>query len=147
MSDDLSVPKSESPSSVGLHFTNSAFAQASEMAKELGLEPTEKPAEKELELEAEDVQILMEAPFDLAAFATKFDDFALKDEESRRLARLFLKPLKRLGVKVKDFDLYLATANLLAVALEKYAEYRIWSDDCARAERERKDKLPQAAIQ
>jgi hypothetical protein len=134
------------PTNSDLHFTGSAFEQAKLYATETGLS-TETAEPKPMELEPEDVQIILEMPFDAAAFATKYDGFALEDAESRRLARLFVKPLARLGVKIKDFDLYLATLNLGAVALEKYAEYRIWRDDCARAERERQDQLPKAAIQ
>lgn len=91
---------------------------------------TDKKAEEpEQVFEAEDLQGVVECPFDIAALVSKFPNFQLDDKESKRLAKMFCKPLNRLAANVKNADLILACSTLATVMMEKWFMYKIYMDD------------------
>lgn len=77
-------------------------------------------------LEREDIQALVEFPFDLSALITRYDGFELDAIEAERLSKLFLKPMQRLLGKTKNVDLVIALASLGAVISEKAVEFNLY---------------------
>jgi aconitase A len=108
------------------NFTPSVFAQADAIIKDEGLTlKTKEEQEKEnsLELDVETLEICIAIPFDIAALATKIDELELDDEEKKKIAKVWLKPLQRLLSKYPNSDVALAAITTLGIGLEKYLIY------------------------
>jgi hypothetical protein len=84
--------------------------------------------QQEYKVEAEDLQGIIEAPFSLAAFATKYQGFGLTEKESLKLAKAVLKPIQRLYGANPNLDMGIAIGAFVSIAADKVAEYIIWKD-------------------
>jgi hypothetical protein len=108
-------------------FAPSIFAQAKAITEEFGT-PSDKPESKpvyDIQLDEETAQILVEIPFDAMASLTKVNDVCLNEKESRKLAKLWRGPLERLLRQYENSDIAIAALATLAIAGEKYAEYKL----------------------
>jgi hypothetical protein len=110
------------------NFAPSVFAQADAIIKEEGLVLIDKKEQAEqqqnqLELDVETLEICVGMPFDIAALATKIDDLELDENEKKKIAKVWLKPLQRLLGKYPNSDVALAAITTLGIGLEKYLIY------------------------
>ena len=81
--------------------------------------------EKKIEIDQETSEILVQVPFDIAAYLTKANDIKLVESEYTKLGRLWRKPLERLLSKYEDSDIIIAAIATLGIAGEKYFEYTV----------------------
>lgn len=129
------------------NFTPSVFAQADAIIKDEGLQlktKEEQAQEQVVDLDVETLEICIAIPFDIAALATKIDELELDDEEKKKIAKVWLKPLQRLLGKYPNSDVALAAVTTLGIGLEKYLIYvATVSRNKARDAGERKDQQPQ----
>lgn len=132
-------------------FAPSLFDQAADYAKSnpsstaglFGVEPA-KPVHT-IELDIETTKIIVEVPFEIASHLTKVNDVKLVESEALKLATLWRKPLERILSQYENSDIAIAALATLAIAGEKYAEYRIELErrNSSGNEGEGKDKLHQ----
>ncbi len=108
--------------------------------------PKEKPEEAPIILEYDDIRGLLEAPFDFMAWRTKFPGWKLREEQTQRLCKLWLKPMTRLCAKVKNVDVILAAISTFEVVLEKQGDYAIEHNNRTRNERQGENELLEKQI-
>lgn len=94
-----------------------------------------------IKLVPEDLQGIVQMPFDITAFVTKYKGFGLSDNEAERLCKIWLKPIQRLYGMNPNLDLWIAVTCTLSIIGEKTIEYTLERDSRARYERQRKDEL------
>lgn len=92
-------------------------------------------------IEAEDIEGLIEIPFDITSLATDFEGWELTEKEKKILTRLYLKPIQKIAERYGNIRLILAVSTTLSIIGGKFLEYRMHLADKARNERERKDQL------
>jgi len=108
------------------NFTPSVFAQADAIIKDEGLQLKTKEQQQQesaIDLDIETLEICIAIPFDIAALATKIDDLELSNDEKKKIAKVWLKPLQRLLSKYPNSDVALAAITTLGIGLEKYLIY------------------------
>lgn len=93
---------------------------------------TESP-EDLVQLDAEDLEILMELPFDAAASFTRWPGWTLAPKETKALAKLWLKPLRRWLRDVENLDVYMACLMTATIIGEKTLGYKIEQQARARS--------------
>ena len=108
-------------------FAPSIFDTVQSMAAEskinLGV-PKETPS-TDLKIDLDTAKILVEIPFDIASQIFKVNDIQLRPEQTEKLAQLWRAPMERLLAKYEDSDLYIAAAATVAIAGEKYLDYKL----------------------
>jgi hypothetical protein len=111
-------------------YAPSIFEQASQM---LGKESTNgiennlfnsNPQTQVIEIDQETSEMLIEMPFEIASYLTKVNDVKLIETEKIKLGKLWRKPLERLLSQYPDSDIAIAAIATLAIAGEKYFEYK-----------------------
>lgn len=125
-------------------FAPSIFDTVNAMATEskLNLTPSATPKE-DLKIDLDTAKILVTIPFDIAAQVLKSNDIYLNDKQVEKLGQLWRAPMERLLSKYEDSDLYIAAAATVAIAGEKYLDYKLEQSRRNRTgnEREGKDEL------
>lgn len=97
-------------------FAPSLFSQVHDALKTGALKPADSP---ETPLEADDIQGVLEMPFDVAAFITKVDELGLSPEESKKLCKIWLKPMQKLLGRYPKADLIIAATVTMGIITEK----------------------------
>lgn len=105
-------------------FLPSVFEQAQESLQEFTTE-TSKPEEKvePIEFSDDDVNDLINTPFDLAAILTKHKGFELTEKQAARLTRVWKKPMQRHLGTVKGMDIYLALVATTTILTDKTLDF------------------------
>lgn len=80
--------------------------------------------EEKLVIDLDTAKILIEIPFDIASQVCKMNDICLTEKQSEKLGKLWRAPLQRYLAKYEDSDLIIAAAATLAIAGDKYLEYK-----------------------
>lgn len=96
-------------------FAPSLFSQVQDALKS----GTLKPDVSETEITSDDIQGIIEMPFDIASFVTKIDEMGLSPEESKKLCKIWVKPMQKLLGKYPKADLILASSMLMGIIAEK----------------------------
>ncbi len=138
------MAESEIKTGIAPTFGTDIFSQVEQLAKEEGLTFT--ATEEMVKLEPEDVMGLVEFPFDVASILTKWEGYGLDEDESKRLSKLFLKPVSRLLAKQKHADLALAAITAVGIFVEKTFEYRVENHNRPRDEGKGKDQLSETKV-
>jgi len=153
--DDIKMPiEAEQIEDTGRVFNSSIFKTVEQM-ESAGVAPDKMAsfsppadaiAEVPLVLEYDDIRGLLEAPFDFMAWKTKFPGWKLREEQTQRLCKLWLKPLTRLCGKVKNIDVILAAITTFEVILEKGGDYAIEYNNRTRNAGAGEDELSEKQI-
>lgn len=108
-------------------FAPSIFDTVNEMAKDskLSIVSKEDNTSTELKIDLDTAKILVEIPFDIASQIFKMNDICLTEKQTEKLGQLWRRPMERLLSKYEDSDLYIAAAATVAIAGEKYLEYKL----------------------
>jgi len=116
------------------------------LTAEIPSQGIEKPAAEEVVLDPEDIEGLLQMPFDFMAFKTKYSGWKLDEEQTKRLARLWLKPIQKLCGKYKHIELLVAVATTGSIILEKQLEYGIEYNNRARNAGQGQDQLSEESV-
>lgn len=107
-------------------FLPSIFEQVEVDKSQIASRPVlDTPSEDVVQLDAEDIEMLMELPFDLAASLTKFPNWQLSTKETKALSKLWIRPLRRWLKDVDNLDVYMAALVTVTIFGEKALEYKI----------------------
>jgi hypothetical protein len=104
-----------------------------------GSEPSTRPTlaaetpEEQIVLDPEDIEILVELPFDAASQITKWPGWSLSTKETKALTRLWIKPFREWLKDVDNMPLYLASITTLAIVGEKFLGYKAEQQQRTRA--------------
>jgi len=129
--DNIGESKEEKPSD-DTPFLPSIFEQFDSENVETKPVISESPEEQIL-LEPEDIEVLIELPFDAAAQITKWPGWQLSTKETKALTRLWIRPFKEWLKDVDNMPLYLAAITSITIIGEKYIGYKIEQQSRARA--------------
>lgn len=89
--------------------------------------------ENQVTLDAEDIEIIIELPFDAAAQITKWPGWTLSDKERKALSRLWITPFREWLKNVDNLPIYLASIATVTVLGEKYLGYKIEQQERAKS--------------
>lgn len=106
---------------------------------------TTEPEQPKLEIDLDTSKILVEIPFDIASQILKSNDICLTEKQTEKLGKLWRAPLQRILSKYEDSDIIVAAAATIAIAGEKYLDYKLELShrNSTGDERKRENKLHQ----
>lgn len=114
-------------------FLPTLFEQLDTPSSSSDVRPVVESSEEKITLEAEDIEIIIELPFDAAAQITKWPGWTLSDKEKRALSRLWIKPFRIWLEDVDNLPLYLAAITTLSIAGEKFLGYKVEQQERAKS--------------
>jgi hypothetical protein len=121
--------------------SSSLFGQSADLMAEGKIDSYSNP--DAYKLEPDDLQGIVEMPFDTAAFILKYERLGLTPDESRRLCKVWCKPLQKLLGKYPKADLIIAVTVTVAIISEKSLEYYVEYNSRTGDARKRKNELSQ----
>lgn len=132
-SDIDAVGNNTESSSGSTPFLPSIFDQLDDKQEMASRPVTIESPEKEIELNAEDIEMVIELPFDAAAQFTKWPGWSLSEKETKALSKLWIKPFRTWLKDVENLDIYLAALVTVTVLGEKFIGYKVEQQERAKS--------------